>query len=114
MKVYKFFVPTRPRELKYKFGKGRIFCSPETKEYRRVVATYAKLRGVIPSRGPVKLCFTFYIKNKKIADLSNYIKNAEQALQGIAFKNDNQVEEIIARRIKHPYLEGTDITIAYV
>lgn len=113
MKIIKFFVPTRPRELKYRFGKGRIFCSQETKEYRRVVAIYAKLRGITPSKGPIKLTFDFYIKRKKLADLSNYIKNAEQGLEGIAFKNDNQVEEIIARRIKHPYLEGTEIEIVY-
>lgn len=113
MKIIKFFVPTRPQELRYVYGKGHIYCSPETKEYRRVVANYAKLKGITPSKRPIKLTFDFYIKRKKLADLSNYIKNTEQSLEGVAFVNDNQVEEIIARRIKHPYLEGTEIEIIY-
>ena len=73
--LIKFFVPGKPKELKYKSSKGHIYCPQE------------------------------------VADLSNYLKNLEQSLEGVIYRNDNQVEEIVAKRIEHPYLEGVEVTI---
>lgn len=71
----------------------------------------AKLKIGKPVLGPVKLHLNFYVKKGKVADLSNYLKNLEQALEGVIYRNDNQVEEIIAKRIEHSYLEGVEVII---
>lgn len=54
--------------------------------------------------GPVHLSFVFYTQ-RGCGDLSNYVKAAEDALQGIVLKNDRQTVHIEA--VKRPMAVGT-------
>jgi len=54
---------------------------------------------VKPLEGPVVLSLTVY-RPRRAGDLSNRIKVLEDALQGIAYEDDDQVAEIHALRLE--------------
>ena len=108
MKI-EFFVPGKPKELKYSSSKGHIYCPKEVRSYQERVGWLAKIRVKEPTTKPIKLYLEVYVKKGRTADLSNYLKNIENALQGIVYQNDNQVEEIVAKRIQHAFLEGVRV-----
>ena len=49
----------------------------------------------------IKLTFEFHFKGKRKRDTSNYIKSLEDCLSGILFTDDEQIDEIVARRSYH-------------
>jgi crossover junction endodeoxyribonuclease RusA len=75
---------------------GRVVRSKEAVDYKAEVERLlsGKLR-VISSPRPVKLSLRLY-RPVKSRDLDNCIKILQDALQGLAFENDNQVVEIHA------------------
>jgi crossover junction endodeoxyribonuclease RusA len=86
---------------------NRTVLSEEAKEFKRWVRVIARHEGVVaPLASPVALSITLHPPTKTKTgrkagpgiDLSNSIKCAEDALQGIAYMNDSQVAEITARR----------------
>lgn len=92
-------LPYPPSANRYwRIVRGRAVLSAEARQYKRTVALMAKAQKVSkPFEGPVRLTISVY-RPQKSGDLSNRLKVLEDALQGIAFEDDNQVVEIHMRR----------------
>lgn len=104
--------PKRPAlKLPYPISANRYWrhsgsithVSSEAKAYKRVVALAAKYAGVTPCSGVVAVDITFHPKttksgaaNKQRLDLDNVLKVTLDALQGVAYQNDSQVNYITA------------------
>ena len=87
----------RPRVIRRK-GKSITFTPKRTKEYEAYVALLARqaMGGREPETGLVALRCVFY-RARRTADLTNLCKSPEDAMQGIVFKNDNQVVDLHAQ-----------------
>ncbi len=76
-------------------GRVRVLLSKQGRLFKKAVAALAK--GCTPLDGPVSL--TVYVhRPMKRGDLSNRIKILEDALQGFAYRNDDQIVHIVAWR----------------
>lgn len=93
---------------------GRIVKSEDAARYQRNARILAVQAGIKPLNGPIHLDVTLHPKKPARAtkgasvrsiDLSNSIKCAEDALNGIAWADDRQVESLSARR-GHPITGG--------
>jgi Holliday junction resolvase RusA-like endonuclease len=99
----------------WKNFRGRMVVSAEAKAYKAHVCSLARSNGIgDPTPAPVALALTLHPVAPKdwpkrqakdprgftvrCMDLSNCVKVAEDALQGIAYLNDNQVMELSIKR----------------
>ena len=78
---------------------GRTYISDHARQYKLNVATLARAAKLKQIDGDVVLHLDIYRPIKR-GDLSNRIKILEDALQGIAYKDDSQIVEIVARRFE--------------
>lgn len=71
------------------------YLTKEAKAYKHEVGWIAKEAGFRePTKHPIRLALTLIPKNGVMMDLSNCLKVAEDALQGVAYVNDRQVKAI--------------------
>jgi len=71
------------------------YLTKEAKAYKHEVGWIAKQAGFrAPTTQPIRLALTLIPKNGVVMDLSNCLKVAEDALQGVAYVNDRQVKHI--------------------
>lgn len=90
-------LPLPPSANRYwRVWHGRAVVSTEARAYKLNARLRALSQGMRPVSGPVVLNLVVYRK-RKAGDLSNRIKVAEDALQGVAYTNDSQVVELHAR-----------------
>ena len=76
--------------------------SSEADKYRGAVSFYARTAGLTARiEGPVRVCATLHPKRTKKGeasktrlDLDNCVKVLLDALQGVAYDNDRQVEDL--------------------
>jgi len=82
-----------------------VHPSTEAKAYKKAIGLLAMAAGVrVPTSRPIALSMTLCPKTKKdgtanatVLDLGNCLKVAEDALQGIVYENDDQVQDIRLR-----------------
>lgn len=82
-----------------------VHPSTEAKKYKKLIGELALEAGVRkPSARPMALTLTLCPKTKQdgtgsrvVLDLGNCLKVAEDALQGIVYENDKQVQDIRMR-----------------
>ena len=81
--------------------RGRHVRSADAVTYRGEVMSRASIYGLHLLRGPVKVLATLHPKltRKGVAslvriDLDNCVKVVLDALQGVAYDNDNQIEDL--------------------
>lgn len=72
---------------------GRRFSSPALKKWKAVVASAAWAAKVRRAGGPVSVRATVYFPSRR-GDLDNVAKPLLDALKGIAYIDDRQVEEL--------------------
>lgn len=76
-----------------------VAISPEAKEYKKQVgwiANAARVRN--PVRGLVEVRIKLFPRDKRLLDIDNVLKVAIDALAGIAYENDRQVNKLSAER----------------
>lgn len=105
-------LPYPPSLNRYLRHTGRTYKTPEALKYKTTVSTAGALARMKPLSGPVAVQLVLHPKTTKQGaasatriDLDNAMKVCLDALQGIAYHDDNQVEEIHAR-IGEPVLTG--------
>jgi len=102
--------PGRGRENKVKITlpfPGYPLVSAEARKYKVEAAWEAKRQGMKPLSGPVSVRIFAYRPAKR-GDLDNMLKVALDALKGIAWADDEQIEVIGAARFEdkaNPRLE---------
>lgn len=111
----KFTVPGRcvpaPRMTRFGRRSPRVM---KYMEYREAVAWAAKSAGVkpIPKGQPVEVEITICMNQRgNYGDLDNYQKTILDALNGIAWADDRQVEVITASRL---WVKGEEKTVVSV
>lgn len=103
----------RPRPNRY----GGVGTPKAIREYKKAVAKAAEDEWaeyledmVLPLKGACRLRLEFARATMVRADLDNLIKAVQDALLGIAYQDDHQVSELVARKIhgaKRPRVEIT-------
>ena len=79
----------KPRAVTYR--------SPEANAYAARVRTLGQLARLVPFTGEVVVVIDWY-RDRRAGDVDNRIKPLLDALQGLAFVNDNQVRRVVATR----------------
>lgn len=98
---------------------GRAVKSAQAVEYQHTVQIEAVKAGISPVEGRVQWDLTLHPRKPKrdtggrvrCIDLSNAIKIVEDALNGIAWSDDSQVDALAARR--GPPVEGGALVIRW-
>ena len=96
-----------------------VYVSPEAKAYKQQVGWIAKAAGIKKIVGAVSVKYVLHPKmvksgaaSKVRLDLDNCIKVCQDALNGIAYADDDQIYEIYAS-IGNPVPDGAiDVTIS--
>lgn len=113
-KEIKITLPYPPSANRYwRNWNGRMVLSAEARQYKLDVAALARALKLRPSDAPCSIELKVYRPIRR-GDLSNRIKIVEDALQGVAYIDDAQIEEIRAYRFddkKHPRVEVTIILL---
>lgn len=93
--------------------RGVMVKTSEARQYSLEVALAARVKGLKPQDGEVKVTLDFY-RPRKSGDLDNRIKAVLDGLQGTAFRNDSQIVEIVARRHDDPRRPRVEAKIEYL
>ena len=81
----------------YRRARGHLALTPEALAFRHAVRMIAMVQGVQPTTGPVAVFLDVY-RPRRRGDLDNILKATLDALNGIAYRDDDQVEQITAQR----------------
>jgi Holliday junction resolvase RusA-like endonuclease len=119
--MIEFCVPGEPfswmRATPYQ---GKQLTPKKMREHQNVVRSCAELAGCVPLDGPMRLEIWFYrsvpaswSKQRKrnaylgitrptsVPDLSNYLKEIEDALNGVAYNDDAQICKVTCAKLYH-------------
>lgn len=98
MAEYSFTIPVPPSANDYwRVANNRIITTQEARDYKQEISLTLGNKIERVFQGEVGLDFTIFRPAKR-GDLDNYFKIMLDALQGICYKNDNQIVEIQAYR----------------
>ena len=97
----------------YRRARGHLALTPEALAFRHAVRMIAMVQGVTPICGPVAVFLDVY-RPRRRGDLDNILKATLDALNGIAYRDDQQVEQITAVRYddkRAPRIEVSVVTL---
>jgi Holliday junction resolvase RusA-like endonuclease len=96
MTTVRFVIPGEPVSWKRaKRGNGFSYTDPKDKAHREKIRAYARNAGVRrPFTGEVRLDVLVFTSlpplDRRVGDRDNYLKGVQDALQGIAVRDDRQ------------------------
>lgn len=83
----------------WRHAHGRTYKAKDAQTYQLVAQARARAMGLSePLTGPIRLWVSLHPPGKKSIDLDNSMKAAIDALNGIAWMDDSQLVEILARK----------------
>ena len=83
----------------WRSSKTGIYNDSKASAYQTTVKTLAMVAGCSkPMAGPIRLWVSLHPPGKKSIDLDNSMKAAIDALNGMAWLDDSQLVEIMARK----------------
>ena len=81
----------------YRRARGHLALTPEALAFRHAVRMIAMVQGVTPITGSVAVFLDVY-RPRRRGDLDNILKATLDSLNGVAYRDDQQVEQITAVR----------------
>ncbi len=82
----------------WRWSKRGVFVSAEAKAYKEEARFHAWLQGAKCTDKKISMRITLVPRTKRSIDLDNALKIALDALQGVCYWNDSQVEKIHIER----------------
>lgn len=102
-----------------RFGYGRAYLSPRARAWKAECAAIAIIAGIEVSTMPMHVSIILHPKltkaglsSKTRCDIDNSLKAAFDALNGIAWADDKQIEKVTAQ-IGEPLKDG-GLTVSWV
>ena len=98
--VHGVVVPKQSTRIRIdQWGRVRTYPSKRVKDWQSTVCVYATLELInhvdfVMFECPVKAEYKFYLPDRRHRDLDNCAKGISDALEGVLFKNDIQIEEL--------------------
>lgn len=94
----------------YRRARGHLALTPEALAFRHAVRMIAMVQDVRPITGPVAVFVDVY-RPRRRGDLDNVLKAVLDALNGVAYRDDEQVEEIHAHRYEDKRAPRVEIAV---
>ena len=94
----------------YRRARGHLALTPEALAFRHAVRMIAMVQAVTPLVGPVAVFLDVY-RPRRRGDLDNILKATLDALNGIAYRDDDQVTEITAQRYEDKALPRVEVSV---
>lgn len=88
-------------------SKGRGYISKEGKAFKAAAMTVLAGTVEVPLATAVRLTLRYY-RPRRSGDIDNYLKQVLDCLQGVAYRNDSQIAELLVWRFEdkvHPRVE---------
>ena len=100
MSVRTFTVPGTPRPKgRPRLGRyGNVYTPTSTKVYERKVLVFARKAGICVEPGPFTVTISLWFPDLRRRDVDNCAKGIIDALNGIAWADDVEVEKLVAVR----------------
>lgn len=107
-----FVVPGDPRPKgRPRFGNGFVHTPRETQRAEHTVKVFARNAGVRPMQGPVAVELKFYRATKRRCDVDNLAKLVLDALNSVAWRDDDQIAHLTATKGLDPENPRTEVTV---
>ena len=90
---------------------GRSFTPTPMAAQMNLIGLLARGRCQTPTPDPVIVDMDFFLGNNRRADLSNFLKLAEDALNGIAWDDDSQIIEAVIHKHVDKTFPRTEIRV---
>jgi len=94
----------------YRRARGHLALTPEALAFRHAVRMIAMVQGVTPVTGPVAVFLDVY-RPRRRGDLDNILKATIDALQSLAYHDDQQVTEIHAQRYEDKRAPRVEVSV---
>ena len=78
--------------------RGHSFTPQRTARQEKLIRTTALAAGIKPISDPLRVEMWFYRDSHRRGDVSNMIKLAEDALNGVAWEDDNQIIDLVGHK----------------
>ena len=100
-------VPKARARATIRNGKIWHYTPKATADFEQIVRLTAIKAGVKPIEGPVGMAIVFQFKKQEVKpgewhtrkpDLTNLAKSVEDALNGVAYKDDSQIVELLVEK----------------
>ncbi len=98
------------------FSRRGAYISPKGREYKKYVESWlnemvqeGKIKPYTDER--LKVEYEFHFKDKRKRDVDNYIKPLQDCMGGILFDDDEQIEELTAKKFYNAECNFTIIKI---
>ena len=108
--------PPVPKARARACSDGRHRTPKATRAYERLVASIARFSIPIgwPMDGQYKLSVNFYFADHRRRDSDNCLKSIADALNKLAYDDDNQVTEICGRKVGGDPRPRAEVTVEYL
>lgn len=107
-------LPWERVQAQTKKGRAIFFTARRTRQHQAKIQDAARLAGVRPLAGPVKLVVSFYRATRQRCDVDNLSKSVQDALNGIAYGDDSQIVALVAVKALDPANPRTEIVVSGV
>jgi crossover junction endodeoxyribonuclease RusA len=94
----------------YRRARGHLSLTPEALAFRHAVRMIAMVQGVTPVTGPEAVFLNVYLPRRR-GDQDNILKATLDALQSLAYHDDQQVEQITAQRYEDKRAPRVEVSV---
>ena len=115
-----FIIRTKPISINHAYGqfRNRRYLTKAGKDYKEVVKHVLfesrQLAGLLtepPSENKIQVSMHYYFPDYRSRDIDNYSKFLIDSMQGVLFKNDNQIVKLTLEKSVDTGLPRTEVTV---